>query len=183
MHIIDTITPERCQLGLQATSRKKTLQALANIFSQHSNQNSGKSSDQDSGNSSGKNSDQSSEKYDSFDILKALTAREQLGTTAIGHGIALPHGRLEACKEPIAILATLEESVDFLAADKENVDVIFALLIPQELDFRDLKGIELVKTIFDNKTLCAQIRHSHNNEALFEIIEHAIKEFGDKEEK
>lgn len=175
MHIINTIAPERCQLGLQATSRKKTLQALAGIFSQHT----GHSSDQ----KSNKNSDHNPKEFDSFDILKALTAREQLGTTAIGHGIALPHGRLKACKQPIAILATLEESVDFLAADKENVDVIFALLIPEELDFRDLKGIELIKAIFDNKTLCAQIRHSHNNEALFEIIEHAIKEFGDKEEK
>lgn len=158
MHILDTIAPERCQLGLQATSRKKALQAVANHFSKDN------------------------EALDSFEILQAFTEREQLGSTAIGHGIALPHGRLEACEQPVAILATLENSVDFFASDRENVDIIFALLIPKDLDFRDLHGIELIKAIFDNKTLCAQIRNAHNNEALFDIIEHAIKEYSTKEE-
>lgn len=158
MHILDTIAPERCQLGLQATSRKKALQAIANHFSKDNDE------------------------LDSFEILQAFTEREQLGTTAIGHGIALPHGRLQECQQPVAILATLEQGVDFFASDKENVDIIFALLIPEDFDFRDLQGIELVKTIFDNKTLCAQIRNAHNNEALFDIIEHAIKEYSNKEE-
>ncbi|WP_223669417.1 PTS sugar transporter subunit IIA [Kangiella shandongensis] len=157
MHILDTIAPERCQLGLQASSRKKALQVLANIFSQ------------------------STEKLDSFEILQALTEREQLGTTAIGHGIALPHGRLENCEQPIAILATLDTPVDFFASDKEDVDIMFALLIPQDLDFRMLEGITLIKAIFDNKTLCAQIRNAHNNEALFDIIERAFKEYSEKD--
>ncbi|RDX38288.1 transcriptional regulator [Kangiella sp. HD9-110m-PIT-SAG07] len=159
MHILDTIAPERCLLGLQATSRKKALQAIANLFSKDDPE------------------------LVSFEILQAFTEREQLGCTAIGHGIALPHGRLESCEQPVAILATLdEEGVDFFASDKENVDIIFALLIPQDLDFRELKGIELIKAIFDNKTLCAQIRNAHNNEALFDIIEHAIKEYSTKDE-
>lgn len=158
MHILNTIAPERCLLGLQATSRKKALQELANIFSKDHPD------------------------FNSFEILQALTEREQLGSTAIGHGIALPHGRLDACQEPLAIMATLQEGVDFFASDKENVDIIFALLIPSGLDFRDLKGIELVKAIFDNKTLCAQIRNAHNNEALFDIIENAFKEYSTKEE-
>lgn len=158
MHILDTIAPERCQLGLQATSRKKALQAVANVFSE------------------------ASEEFDSFEILQALTTREQLGTTAIGHGIALPHGRLVACQKPIAILATLEPGVDFFASDKDSIDILFALLVPENWDFRDLKGIELVKAVFDNKTLCAQIRNAHNNEALFDIIESAFKEYSSKEE-
>ncbi|AOE50506.1 PTS sugar transporter subunit IIA [Kangiella sediminilitoris] len=157
MHILETLAPERCQLGLQASSRKKALQVLANIFSQ------------------------SCESLDSFEILQALTEREQVGTTAIGNGIALPHGRLSNCEKPIAILATLDTPVDFFASDKENIDVMFALLIPKDLDFRDLAGIEQVKTIFDNKTFCAQIRNAHNNEALFDIIEQAFKEYGEKE--
>ncbi|GAA4362998.1 PTS IIA-like nitrogen regulatory protein PtsN [Kangiella marina] len=158
MHILDTIAPERCKLGLQATSRKKALQAIANQFSKDNL------------------------KLVSFEILQAFTEREQLGSTAIGHGIALPHGRLKNCEKPVAILTTLEKGVDFFASDKENVDIIFALLIPHDLDFRDLQGIELVKAIFDNKTLCAQIRNAHNDEALFDIIEHAIKEYSTKDE-
>jgi PTS system nitrogen regulatory IIA component len=158
MHILETIEPERCQLGLQATSRKKALQALANLFSKDHPE------------------------LKSFEILQALTEREQLGSTAIGHGIALPHGRLAACEKPVAILATLQEGVDFFASDKEDVDIVFALLIPEDLDFRELKGIDLVKVIFDNKTLCAQIRNAHNNEALFDIIESAFKEYSTKEE-
>ena len=158
MHILDTIAPERCKLGLQATSRKKSLQAIANLFSD----------------------DQSA--LSSFEILQALTEREQLGSTAIGHGIALPHGRIKGCEQPKAILATLQEGVDFFASDKEDVDIVFALIVPEEFDFRELKGIELVKAIFDNKTLCAQIRNAHNNEALFDIMDSAFKEYTNKVE-
>ncbi|MBV35578.1 MAG: transcriptional regulator [Rickettsiales bacterium] len=156
MHILDTLAPDRCKLGLEATSRKKALQLVANEFS-HSHP-----------------------EINSFEILQALTEREQLGSTAIGNGIALPHARLESCKKPLALLITLQEGVDFFASDKENIDIIFALLVPEELDFRDLKGVDLVKAAFGNKTLCAQIRNAHNNEALFDIIESAFKEFSNK---
>lgn len=152
MHILDTLAPDRCKLGLGATSRKKALQLVANGFS-HSHP-----------------------EINSFEILQALTEREQLGSTAIGNGIALPHTRLKSCRQPIALLITLQEGIDFFAADKENVDIIFTLLVPSDIDFRDLKGIELVKAAFSNKTFCAQIRNAHNNEALFDIIESAFKE-------
>ena len=156
LNILDAIAPERCKLGLQATSRKKALQLVANGLSE------------------------SQPELDSFETLQALTEREQLGSTAIGNGIALPHARLESCTAPTAFIATLQEGVDFFASDQENIDIIFGLLVPYDLDFKNLKGIEWVKTVFGNKTLCAQIRNAHNNEALFDIIENAFVEMSKK---
>lgn len=150
MHIEDVIAPELCVLGAQATSRKKALQFIATLFAEHNSQ------------------------YEPFLLLKALVAREQMGTTAIGNGVALPHGRVESCEEPLAVFVTLAEPIDFDAPDQEAVDIIFALIVPKQFDFQQLNGLDGLIEILKDKKVCAQIRHAHNNQALYEIIESAI---------
>ncbi|HEY9031043.1 MAG TPA: PTS sugar transporter subunit IIA [Kangiella sp.] len=150
MHIEDVIAPELCVLGAQATSRKKALQFVANLFAEHNSQ------------------------YEPFLLLKALFAREQLGTTAIGNGVALPHGRLKECEVPVAAFVTLDQATVFDAPDQEPIDIIFALIVPKDFNFQELEGLDgLIEVLKDNK-VCAQIRHAHNNQALYEIIESAI---------
>jgi PTS system nitrogen regulatory IIA component len=65
------------------------------------------------------------------DILQALMAREKLGSTALGRGVALPHTRLDWLREPLAILARLERPIDFEARDGERVDLVFLVLWPE----------------------------------------------------
>ncbi len=159
MHIENVIVPELCVLGAQATSRKKALQLIANLLAEHNTH------------------------YEPFLLLKALVAREQLGTTAIGNGVALPHGRLDNCEKPVAAFVTLDQSIDFDAPDEEPIDIIFALIVPTAFDFQELKGLDgLIETLKDKK-VCAQIRHAHNNQALYDIIEAALAQHEKAQDK
>lgn len=150
MQISDILTPELCLLGAKASSRKKALQ----IAAQHL-----KSVD---------------DKYDDFVVLKALISREQLGSTAIGNGVALPHGRTANCDEPLAILVTLEEGVDFDAPDEEDVGLLFCLLVPEQYDFQKLGGLDQIVEIFRDKILRAQMKNAHSSYALYEIMHQAL---------
>lgn len=150
MHIENVIVPELCVLGAQATSRKKALQFIANLFAEHNSQ------------------------YQPFLLLKALFAREQLGTTAIGNGVVLPHGRVESCEQPLAAFVTLADPIEFDAPDQEPVDIVFALIVPKQFDFQEMEGLDELIEILKDKKVCAQIRHAHNNHALYDIIEGAL---------
>ncbi len=150
MQIFDILVPELCLLGANVTSRKKALQLIAKQL--HSYDSS----------------------IDDFKVLKALIAREQLGSTAIGNGVCLPHGRVEDCVNPIAVLVALEEAIDFDAPDEEAVDLIFCLLVPKQYNFQKLGGLDQIVDIFQNKTLRAQMRNAHNGEALYKIMHKAL---------
>lgn len=150
MQISEILFPELCLLGEQATSRKKALQIIAQSLQSYQ------------------------QDLDAFNILKALVSREQLGSTAIGNGVALPHGRLDTCQRPIAVLLHLEERIDFAAPDEEGVDLIFCLLVPTDYDFQKLGGLDQIVEIFQNKILRAQMRNAHNSEALYDIMHRAL---------
>jgi len=68
----------------------------------------------------------------SQEIFESLVAREKMGSTGIGNGIAIPHGRLTDITQPIAILIKCEEPIAFDAIDKQPVDILFALLVPAD---------------------------------------------------
>lgn len=150
MQISDILFPELCLLGEQATSRKKALQIVAQALESYQSD------------------------FDAFYILKALISREQLGSTAIGNGVALPHGRIEACQQPVAVLLHLDSGVDFAAPDEEGVDLIFCLLVPPDYDFQKLGGLNQIVELFQNKILRAQMRNAHNGEALYDIMHRAL---------
>ncbi|MRX27474.1 PTS sugar transporter subunit IIA [Kangiella sp. HZ709] len=151
MQISEILFPELCLLGEQATSRKKALQILAQSLQQHDNA------------------------LDDFEVLKALITREQLGSTAIGNGVALPHARTADCQKPVGALLSLEEGVDFSAPDQEVVDLMFCLLVPENYDFQKLGGLNQIVELFQDKVLRAQIRNAHNGQALYDIMLGALE--------
>ena len=104
------------------------------------------------------------------DVFESLFAREKLGSTALGHGIAIPHGRVEACKEPTSVLILLEEPVNYDAPDKQPVDIIFAIMVPVQADAEQLRSLAEIAKILSEAKVVSQIRHAHCNDALFEII-------------
>ena len=69
---------------------------------------------------------------DSEQIYRALLAREKLGSTAVGEGVAIPHSRIDGCIEPAGCLITLPTGIDFSAPDNQPVDLVFVLLVPKE---------------------------------------------------
>ncbi len=98
---------DQIRLNITAGSKKKVLQVISDIVAENHPE------------------------YNANKIFELLIERERLGSTGIGHGVALPHGRLPDCQEPIGIFISLAEGVDFDAIDQEPVKLLFALLVPE----------------------------------------------------
>ena len=69
--------------------------------------------------------------HNTFQLLESLVKRERMGTTGIGNGIAIPHGRIDNTCQPIAVVITTEEPIDFDAIDNRPVDIFIALFVPE----------------------------------------------------
>lgn len=103
-------------------------------------------------------------------ILDALISRERLGSTGLGHGVGLPHSRLCAIEEPIAALVTLENGVDYEAADDQPVDLVFGLLVPEECNDEHLKILAELAKRFSDESLRDQLRSFTDPHALHEFL-------------
>jgi len=106
-------------------------------------------------------------------IFESLFSREKLGTTALGDGVAIPHGRVAKCEQATAVFMLLETGVDYDAPDKKPVDIIFAIMVPEQAHQDHLRHLAKIAEILSDKKLVSQIRHAHSSEALYEIIEEA----------
>ena len=109
--------------------------------------------------------------YDHHDLLSSLMAREKMGSTGIGNGIAIPHGRLSDIKEVVAIVVTSKEPVDFDAIDNRPVDIFIALFVPEESGQEHLSTLQSVAKIFSDKNTNKLVRNCQNSQELFDIIQ------------
>ena len=80
-------------------------------------------------------------KVDADVLFRALVMREELGSTGVGHGVAIPHVRLEQVKNPFGIMVRLKEPIDFNAVDGQPVDLICLLLLSKENESAQLKAL------------------------------------------
>lgn len=103
-------------------------------------------------------------------IADAVTAREALGTTGFGGGIALPHGRLAGLAQSIGVFARLDPPVAYDALDHAPVDLAFLLLSPDGAGAEPLKALARVSRLFRDRALCAKLRGATNADSLFAIL-------------
>ena len=103
-------------------------------------------------------------------IYRALLAREKLGSTAIGEGIAIPHCRINECSEAAGCLVTLQEPIDYGSADGQDVDVIFLLLVPEEATEAHLKLLAALARSFSNAEVRDRVRQTQDPEALKQLL-------------
>ena len=103
-------------------------------------------------------------------IYRALLAREKLGSTAIGEGIAIPHCRINECAEAAGCLVTLQEPIDFGSVDGRDVDVIFVLLVPEEATQAHLNLLAALARSFSNPDLRNRVRQTHDSEELKQLL-------------
>lgn len=101
------------------------------------------------------------------DIFAQLLARERLGSTGLGAGIAIPHCRIANCREPIGCLATLEEAIDFDAPDDIPVDILFVLLVPEQAHQEHLDILARIARLFSQSDFCTQLRSANDAGTLF----------------
>ncbi|GIR90050.1 MAG: PTS IIA-like nitrogen-regulatory protein PtsN [Gammaproteobacteria bacterium] len=103
-------------------------------------------------------------------IYRALLAREKLGSTAIGEGIAIPHCRINECAEAAGCLVTLEEPIDFGSTDGRDVDVIFVLLVPEEATQAHLNLLAALARSFSNADLRDRVRQTLDPAELRQLL-------------
>ncbi|WP_016954494.1 PTS IIA-like nitrogen regulatory protein PtsN [Catenovulum agarivorans] len=104
------------------------------------------------------------------EITAALLNRERLGSTGIGNGIALPHGRLANTTKALAILITTSDPIDYDAIDNQPVNVFFALLVPENQCNEHLKSLAAVAQKLSDKSILKRIRTAQNSQELYQAI-------------
>ena len=145
MNIADLLAPDAVIPGLKAQSKKQLLQELA---------------------SRAHGLTRLSERR----IFETLVERERLGTTGVGAGIAIPHGRMTEAKAITGIFARLDNAIDYEAVDSQPVDLVFMLLAPENAGADHLKALARVSRLLRNQQTCEKLRAASSAEALYAIL-------------
>ncbi|BFM10788.1 PTS IIA-like nitrogen regulatory protein PtsN [Simiduia litorea] len=140
------LAPRRVQHGVEGVSKKRVLETIANIIA----------------------TDLPSLNADT--LFRSLIAREKLGSTGLGHGIAIPHCRIASCESTIGALIVLSNPIDFDAIDGAPVDVIFTLMVPEEANSEHLQTLAKLAELFQQEDFRAALRTAGSNELLYSRV-------------
>ena len=145
MELTDLITPDHVIARMRATSKKQALQELARKGAEVSGL----------------------EQREIFDIL---LERERLGTTGIGRGIAIPHGKHDRLNGLVGVFARIDKAIDFDAVDGEPVDLLFLLLAPPSAGADHLKALAKVSRTLRDQTICTQLRGCEDADGIYALL-------------
>ena len=145
MEINDLISLDGIVANLRATSKKQALQDLARRAADVTGE---------------------SERA----IFEVLIERERLGTTGVGNGIAIPHGKLPGLDKLYGLFARLDTPIDFDAIDEQPVDLICLLLAPESAGADHLKALARVSRLLRDRSICEKLRGSDTAEAIFALL-------------
>lgn len=106
-------------------------------------------------------------------VVESLIAREALGPTGVGHGVALPHARLDGISDVMGAFVLLDKPIDFDAVDRQPVDIAFALFAPEEAGVEHLKALALVSRTLRDTSICGKLRANPDPSTLFAILNEA----------
>lgn len=145
MNLAEIISPRGVIANLRASSKKQALQELAKRAAEITSE---------------------SERA----IFEVLLERERLGTTGVGNGIAIPHGKLASLPRLYALFAKLEQPIDFDAIDEQPVDLICLLLAPQTAGADHLKALAQVSRLLRDRQVCEKLRGANSAEAIYALL-------------
>lgn len=106
-------------------------------------------------------------------VVESLIAREALGPTGVGHGVALPHARIDGISDVMGAFVLLDKPIDFDAVDRQPVDIAFALFAPEEAGVEHLKALALVSRTLRDGAICTKLRANPDAGTLFAILNEA----------
>ncbi len=107
---------------------------------------------------------------DRRDVFETLLERERLGSTGVGNGVAIPHGKMAGLDRVVGLFVTLEEPVDFDAIDDRHVDLVFLLLAPENAGADHLRALAKVSRLLRNREQCNKLRATETADALHALI-------------
>jgi nitrogen PTS system EIIA component len=103
-------------------------------------------------------------------ILASINEREQLGSTGFGHGVAIPHGKIEGLSRIYGLFARLGEAVDYKAIDGQPVDLVFLLLSPLDAGADHLKALASISRVTRNAATLEKVRGARSRDALAAVL-------------
>ena len=146
MQLSEIINVNRIRSDVDVKSKKRVLEELSHLVAQDQIQ------------------------LDTSDIFDSLISRERLGATGVGYGIAIPHGRIKNCQKITGAFIKLSEGVDFNTTDNLPVDILFALIVPEESTDVHLQVLALLAAMFSDESLRTKIRQSSNAEEIYQLL-------------
>ena len=145
MDVTDLVQPKAIIPSLKASSKKQVLQELARKASEVSG-------------------------ADQREIFDVLLERERLGTTGVGHGIAIPHGKLPDLERIYGVFARMDQPIPFDSIDDEPVDLIFLLLAPEGAGADHLKALARVSRLLRDRSVFTKLRGCESADAIYALF-------------
>ncbi|MCC6864184.1 MAG: PTS sugar transporter subunit IIA [Rhodobacteraceae bacterium] len=145
MALSKLLIPEAVRVVGQLTSKKRLFQELGELAS-------------------------SVYRLDAATVIDRLHERESLGSTGVGHGIALPHARLEDLTSIIGVFIRLEKPLDYDSVDRQSVDLIFGLFAPKDSGVEHLKALALVSRTIRDENVVSKLRANNDPAKLYAIL-------------
>lgn len=146
MKLAEILNPARVVAGTVVTSKKRALEEMSKLLA------TGAATVTDG------------------EIFTSLTQREKLGSTGLGHGVAIPHGRMSGVDSSIGALIRLKHPVDYDAHDGQTVDLMFGLVVPQAATDQHLKHLAAIAELFSDESFCKEARACTDDAALYALI-------------
>lgn len=146
MKVIDVLQPTLTRANLEGRSKKTTIEKLARVFAKQLPE------------------------IDGDTLFSNFISRERLGSTGFGDGVAIPHCRLPGLRKIHAALITLSEPVEFDAADDQPVDILFALIVPEEKNEEHLKTLSAIASLLSNTETRTLLRECESDTALYQRV-------------
>ena len=146
MQLSEIINVNRIKKGVDVLSKKRALEELASLFTQDQTQ------------------------LNTNEIFDSLISRERLGSTGVGYGIAIPHGRIKNCEKITGAFIQLNEGIDFDAIDNQPVDMLFALIVPEECTDEHLKVLARLASMFNEEDFRQKLRASQTEEQTLQLL-------------
>lgn len=143
MRIHSLLSPKRTLCHVACGSKKRSLEVLADLIAEHH------------------------EEIQADELFEQFVARERLGSTGIGEGIAIPHCRAKTRGETIGALMTLESPIDYDSVDSKPVDIIFAMLVPEDSDADHLNTLANLVSLLQENGYVSSLRAANNGDELF----------------
>lgn len=145
MDLADLITPEAIFASLRAKTKKQALQELSDKAAKITG-------------------------LEAREIFEMLMQRERLGSTGVGRGIAIPHGRVPQLNRIVSVFARLPEPIAFDATDNEPVDLIFLLLAPEHAGADHLKALARISRLLRDHSSIEKLRGAQDRAALYAVL-------------
>ena len=149
MNVAELLDTQRIAVQCHFKSKKRVLEQAASLCSQ---------------------ADQEDPPIDADRLFRSFNARERLGSTGLGKGIAIPHGRLADLKHPHAAFLQLAEAVDYEALDEQPVDLVFALAIPEDSTSEHLNILSALAERLSDEQFCQDLRQADSPQRVLELF-------------